>query len=322
MPTTRTPDGGDIDALVALIHAADLVYDPEATRYTAEEIGHDWERISLADDAWVVLDDGVVCGYATLTPRLDIGRLFADGYTHPDFDGRGVGTLLLRRIHERAAGYLAEPADTRLVLVNNVMCGGTAQRLLEAKGYALARVHQRMHRSLADDVAGDPAEPVWPEGVSVATCDGGGESIRAAYECVEEAFADHWGRPRRTYADWSAYMVYEGFDPSLWMLAVHGGRLVGVSLCRTRDGVGEVDMLGVLRPWRGLGIGEALLWHSFGEMRRRGLPGVGLGVDSTSLTGADRLYARVGMAVTSRIGRFEMELRPGRDPLAEQAITV
>ena len=317
MYATRTPTGADLDAIVELTYAAELVYDPQAVRYTADEIRREWDDLVLDRDAWVVVDDNdVVCGYATLTAQTSTGRLYADGYTHPDHDGRGIGSLLLRRLHDRAAEFAAEPAATRLVLVNSVMCGGSAQALLESRGYTLARVHQRMHRELSSAL---PAVS-WPDGITVKPCDGSDADIRRAYECVEDAFTDHYGRARRTFEAWSAFMIYDGFDPSLWTLAEHDGDVVGVSLCRTRNRAGEVDMLGVQRPWRRHGLGEALLRHSFAELRSRGAAGVGLGVDSQSLTGADRLYARVGMAVTSRMGRFEIEQRHGHDLLADQAV--
>ena len=49
-------------------------------------------------------------------------------------------------------------------------------------------------------------------------------------------------------------------------------------------------------PWRGRGLGAALLLHSFGEFRRAGATRVGLGVDSENATGATQLYERVGHA--------------------------
>lgn len=319
MFATRTPTEADLDEIVALMHAADLVYDPDAARYTPDELRREWDDLDVATDAWVVVDDaGVICGYATLTEKPTIGRLYADAYTHPAFDGRGVGTLMLNRMHARADEFNTVVDGTRLVLVNHVLCGGSAQTLIERHGYELVRVYQQMFRSL-DGIESEPAR-VWPDGITITRCDGSDASIQRAYECVEDAFADQWGRARRPFDEWSSTMVYQDFDPSLWIIAEHDGEAVGVSLCRMRDGDGYVDMLGVLRPWRRRGLGEALLRNSFTEFRTRGAAGVGLGTDSTSLTGADRLYTRVGMRVTSRIGRYERELRAGRDLLAEQAI--
>jgi GNAT superfamily N-acetyltransferase len=71
--------------------------------------------------------------------------------------------------------------------------------------------------------------------------------------------------------------------------------------------------LGVRRPWRKRGLGLALLYHAFGELRRRGCARVGLGVDGQSLTGATRLYEKAGMRAVTRSITFEKELRPGHD---------
>ncbi len=46
---------------------------------------------------------------------------------------------------------------------------------------------------------------------------------------------------------------------------------------------------------------------------RSGLRRAGLGVDSGSLTGATRLYARAGMSVSREIALYELELRPGEE---------
>ncbi len=59
------------------------------------------------------------------------------------------------------------------------------------------------------------------------------------------------------------------------------------------------------RPWRGQGLGKALLYRTFAEFWRRGLPRVSLGVDADSPTGATKLYERVGMTVESANVVFE-----------------
>ncbi len=168
-----------------------------------------------------------------------------------------------------------------------------------------------MYRDLTDL---PPA--AFPDGVRVVTARADEADLARVHECIEDAFVDHADRARRSFEDWRGHMVYDGFDPDLWLLAEHEGALVGASLCRLRGEVGEVDQLGVLRAWRGRGLGRALLLHSFAVLAARGATGVGLGVDSTSPTGADRLYTAASMAVTTRHGRFERELRSGTDLLA------
>jgi ribosomal protein S18 acetylase RimI-like enzyme len=72
--------------------------------------------------------------------------------------------------------------------------------------------------------------------------------------------------------------------------------------------------LGVRRGWRRRGIALALLHHTFREFQQRGQKRVGLGVDATSLTGANRVYEASGMRPTRRVTVYETVLREGTDP--------
>ena len=56
---------------------------------------------------------------------------------------------------------------------------------------------------------------------------------------------------------------------------------------------------------RGRGIGRALLLHTFAQFRSRGMSRVGLGVDATSPTGANKLYESVGMRVSAQFAIHE-----------------
>jgi mycothiol synthase len=94
------------------------------------------------------------------------------------------------------------------------------------------------------------------------------------------------------------------------------GGISGVCLCKIVGDRGEVDVVGVRRPWRGRGLGLALLRHALGEFYRRGVREVGLSVDAESGTGAPRLYGRAGMRVTESYVLFQKELRPGGEPEA------
>ena len=66
--------------------------------------------------------------------------------------------------------------------------------------------------------------------------------------------------------------------------------------------------LGVRRPWRGRGVGRALLLHTFGEFHRRGVDRVSLGVDAENPTGATRLYESVGMNTVLEQSVYEKSL--------------
>jgi ribosomal protein S18 acetylase RimI-like enzyme len=136
----------------------------------------------------------------------------------------------------------------------------------------------------------------------------------AVYEAHEEAFRDHWGHVRGSFEDWNHYIIErEDLDPSLWFIAWDGDQISGYSLCRYRMGSGWVGSLGVRRPWRKRGLGEALLLHSFGEFYKRGTQTIGLAVDAQNPTGATRLYKKAGMQVAAEYVIYEKELRAGRE---------
>lgn len=154
------------------------------------------------------------------------------------------------------------------------------------------------------------------EGIHLHVCDGSEEDIQRAYEAIEESMLDHFAHTPRPFEEWRHDMVREGFDPALWFFALDGDQVAGVALCRIwneETAQGWITQLGVRIPWRKRGLGSALLHHAFSTFFQRGFKRVGLGVDGESLTGAQRLYERAGMHVTMRVGRYEKELRSGRE---------
>jgi mycothiol synthase len=134
----------------------------------------------------------------------------------------------------------------------------------------------------------------------------------AVYETHQETFKDLWEHVRRPYDEWAHWFLSaDAHYPDLWFLAFDRERLVGVGLCapdQNQPRVGWVHILGVLRSWRGRGLGHALLLHAFHEFRRRGFERVVLGVDAESPTGAHRLYEGAGMRVLHRWDTYEKVL--------------
>jgi ribosomal protein S18 acetylase RimI-like enzyme len=166
-----------------------------------------------------------------------------------------------------------------------------------------------------------PPAPAWPTGITLRRYNPETD-LEAVYRADEEAFRDHFGHIEMPVEDglkrFKHFMTgYEGFDPSLWFLAMDGDKIAGICLCRKQahsdPKVGWVNTLAVRRPWRKRGIGLALLRHAFGEFYRRGQCMAGLGVDAENLTGALRLYENAGMHVHHAFDLFEKELRPGRE---------
>lgn len=307
----RPPTRDDAPAIIEVMAACDRKHYGVADSYAPEDIFADWSRLTVESDAWVVTtrqNDRIV-GYATLADHGH-GRIDADGYVHPDAQGQGIGTMLVRLTEARARELAANaPAGVRVVLNNAVILSDDAARtMLEAEGYALVRGFWRM----AIDLTEPPPAPHWPPSITVRAF-ALGQDERATFDAVEEAFQDHWGHVPGDFEKWRDQTRREGFDPSLWFLALAGDQIAGVALCRHTLGIGWVGTLAVRRPWRRAGLGMALLQHAFAELYRRGEQRVGLGVDAQSLTGATRLYERAGMRVTLHVARYRKELRPGAD---------
>ncbi len=314
--TVRSPTPEDVPAVLALMRDFDIAETGEADPWTPARILSEWEDLDPATDAWLIFaPDGQLAGYATLTDD-GAGRLIGDGYVHPTRQGLGIGSTIIDLTEQRAAAMIpTQPAEARLVIVNSVMASSLAScNLLEARGYMLARVFFRMEILLEKL----PPAPVWPEGISVRSCDGSEADVVRAYETTEEGFKDHWAHVPRSFEDWRKHKFTDPVDPALWFLAQQGEQTMGTTLCQAReDGSGWINQVAVLRPWRKQGLGLAMLRHAFTAFYQRGIRKVGLGVDAQSLTGAQRLYERAGMYVAARFARYEKELRPGTDLLNE-----
>jgi mycothiol synthase len=289
----RAPDDADAPAIAEVCNELSAkLYGVEDL--AAEEIRH-W--LSLPDLGTAVAEvGGEICGYADFR-RQDEGPLAVDLRVRPSAWGRGAAAALLD------AAELAAPAATVHCFVAEL--DDESRGALEGRGYRLIR-----HSFLMQIDFAEPPEPAeWPPGFAVRRCTGE-EDLEAVYECHQDSFADHWEFRRAPLETWRRFTVEApGFDPDLWWLAEAGGELAGICL----DGwhtsgdptFGWVDVLGVRKPWRGRGLGLALLRHSFADFAARGATRVGLGVDGENTTGAVRLYERAGMWPVRRMDIYE-----------------
>jgi len=309
--TARSPTFGDAEAVAGLIAACQRAVG-DSSGMTVEELLDDWQDITLSEEAVAVEADGRVSAYADVLNRSYVS-VSVYGYVRPEHRGRGLGAFLVGWGETWAREHLSlAPEGARVVVQHYVHAANEpAARLLEDLDYAPARGYYRMSVELDEK----PPAPEWPEGMTVRAFVPGRDD-RAVYETVEDAFRDVWGRPRGSFERFLGFTRAEAFDPELWFLAEGGGGISGVCLCKILGDRGEVEVVGVRRPWRGRGLGLALLRQALGELYSRGVREVGLSVDSESTTRAPRLYGRAGMRVAENYVLYQKELRPGRDPRA------
>jgi len=174
---------------------------------------------------------------------------------------------------------------------------------LRDRGFVPVRHSFRM----AIELDADPAPPVCPDGVRLRTYRDG--DARVFHETGNEAFADTWEPIVPSFEEWAHWTLETpSFDPELWFLAEDGAQAAGFAICRVHPAdadLGWIQILGVRPPWRGRGLGRALLLSAFGAFRARGLRRAALGVDAENPTGATRLYESVGMRVVDRFELYE-----------------
>jgi mycothiol synthase len=280
---------------------------------SAEWLLRHWTAPSVdreRDVAVVEAPDGRLCGCLSVEADPPYTRVFALGMVALPYHGRGLGAALVAENERRAHRFVAL-ADPRVRVV--IHTGALADEpcvsaLLAAHDYREVRRTTLMRI----DFHGEPAPPVAPAGIDVRSLlPNEAEALFAAHR---EAFADHWGVGEETYEDFRHHLLDRPeFDPELWPLAWHEEELAGY-LGAQDDAVedatrGYVDLLGVRRAYRRRGIGETLLRHAFQNLFLRGKRGCDLHVDADSLTGATRLYERVGMRPLPRFALWEKALR-------------
>ncbi len=314
--TSRPLTPADAPAVAVLIAACQAAIGDRPTM-TADEVLGDWAGLDLTAEAVAILNaTGEIVACADLFNRRYV-QASVYGYVHPDYQGRGLGTALIRWGEDwlRARLHHAPPGSRAVVQHYVRSTNAPARRLFAAHGYAHVRTIFVMEITL-----GAPPAPLdLPTGL-VARDFIPGQDERATFDVLEAAFLDSWERPPGDFDRWLGLTALERHNPDLWSLAVEeaSGTIVGASLGNLAGEAGWIGSVGVRRPWRGRGLALSLLHRTFGAFHRRGVREIGLSVDADSATGAPRLYRRAGMQITEDYLLHRKELRPGSLLLGDQ----
>jgi ribosomal protein S18 acetylase RimI-like enzyme len=193
--------------------------------------------------------------------------------------------------------------------------------MLEKFGFVDARVSYQMRIQLPDEPLPRPA---LPDGFTLrfVTQD---EDWTELIRTIRETWKDHFGyvhRPDEVAVPmWQRHLEHI-FQPDAWLVAMQGDEIAGFLLIQMRangyDDFAWINLVGTPRQFRKQGIAEALLRNAFAICQAQGMKRVGLGVDGQSLTGATRLYEKVGMHVHLSYRMNEKVLREGIDITVSQ----
>jgi len=269
-----------------------------STTISQADLEDEWSDLDLEQNARVVRAGDRIVAYGAGCEAGEIWQ--AEGYVHPDAHGRGIGRMIASEFEADAVRRGARRIHNRVFEADSA-----ARTLLESLGYRAVRVFREMRIELD---APPPTLP-WPDGLQVVPFDPERDAL-AFHAAHQEAFADHWEYAPRDFAAWSNWYVgSERFDPALWCVVRAGDEIVAGTICTGNTyGGGCVHALFTRRPWRGHGVGAALLADAFQRFWERGEHNVGLGVDAASETGAFRLYERAGMSPALGWVIYEKEL--------------
>ena len=305
----------DTEAVVDVINASSM-HVPGFPRAVVDAVGALWfHRFVPFTSEKIVAVNGrnEVVGYAYFTSSDNNIVAETGGAVHPDHWKRGVGTALLAWAEERgAATSQSAPPDIKTVLQTSLY-ESEADAITLFKDHGYAPVREWMH--LVINLIEQPRIPALSSNLFVREMD-----LAHDWDIVdpamEEAFADHWGETEETPEEFRHWLIdTPRFDRELSLLARDGPVVAGYLFAwldaEEDPSRGYVAALGTRRLYRGRGIAEALLRQVFRTLLDRGKRGCDLHVDSDSLTGATRLYERVGMTAHPRFATWEKELRPG-----------
>ncbi len=147
--SARAPVLVDLSAVTELIVACDEMETGGVDAHAQEEEVHRlWHTpgFSLQHDAWVIVDRKVqVVGYAAVYQHEE-GQFSTHLLVHPDYRGRGIGTLLVWLVEDRARQVMSKVQPGMRISLNAVVHDGNqaAHCLFEREGYTAVRSYWRL----------------------------------------------------------------------------------------------------------------------------------------------------------------------------------
>ncbi len=306
----RTLTPADIPAVAALINAADAVDGAdEATSVREFEL---WvSRQTEPHNHFVAgKPGGEIVGYADVhhQPGDDGARGWV--VVAPPWRGQGIGTALADCVRGRARRmgvlWIDFAVDKRLIQAN---------AWIAHLGYEPVRRYTRLR---LDATVVVPAASL-PPGLRLRTFQPATDEA-AVHGILNASFADHRNANAVTTEQMSDNLRRPGFDPAGLFLAEDvEGEVMGLCWCyinpdeqtRRCEQTGWINDLGVDPAYRRMGLGRALLTHSIGWLRSRGVDCVELWMDSSNRE-AGPLYAATGFRINKTVIDYRHFLRVAR----------
>ncbi|MCI0635057.1 MAG: GNAT family N-acetyltransferase [Actinobacteria bacterium] len=291
--TWRPATMDDVEAVTAVMAASER-HHTGTVNIDAEDVRADYARssVDLERDSILVFD-----GKRLVAEGVVFGGRYANCTVHPDLEGRGIGTALLR--------WSQQIARTQ----SRSIVGGTVpDENRPARALYLANGYEPAWDSWILEIAHEhePAEPELPPGFVIRDVEAG--EAEAVHRVIEDAFGEWESRPPTPFEDWRSWTLERPtFEPWMMPVVLQEDQIVGAAyLIHYAGDIGWVQQIAVREDHRGRGLGRGLLQHAFREFFLRGERTTGLSTDSR--TGALTLYEHVGMSVTHSYTHYAKHL--------------
>lgn len=310
------------DDFDAYFHLYRIEHTEEHGNFTGSDtaIKADWELPSFevgGDIAGIFVDDTLVAFAEVRVWHSIPVRPYLYGYVHPAYRGRGFGTQLTHWGIERAKRFIPLVPENARVVLQSFSAQEAGQALFTNEGFTKTRESWFMRI----DLDHEPQAPQLPDGFRWVTM-ADEATVEDIARVHQHTFRDHRGSMDEPLEDtvkrWQKSIHgNEHFDPTLYAIIKEGDSDVGIVTVHTQSeddpNKGIVYLLGVIPEYRRRGFGKQLLNFAFSELYKRGKTSCELSVDAASITGATRLYEKVGMRVVKRYSAYELELRAGEE---------
>jgi mycothiol synthase len=282
------------------VHATDEDHVPSTLEETLR-----WDQHPGAAHArrFIAELDGVPAGFALAD--VDPDQAEPKGYLGgphvlPELRRKGIGTALVNRVIEdlRERGMKQAESEERDRPETNCF--------LAALGFRVVRVFSFMRRRL-DSLPGIPA---LPPGLRAGREEPTTDVLAAVVAVSNEAFREHYNYSPAALPNLEFFFraCAEEGTPAHIVLARAGNEPVGYLTYgyepRANAAIGKKRAwlwdLGVLKPFRGRGIASALMTSAMQDLGNDGIEETELRVDDTNVTGARRLYEKLGFGLAYR----------------------
>lgn len=293
----------DFPKMLEVIDAA-AAADKDKTSITTDDIKNDYQHLTNSDpekDMIFAEVKGQVIAYSRVAwiteeqPEKTLYTHFV--HIHPEWRNKGLEKTLIHWCEDRLTNIAEEKPQghPRFFQTYSNELKPELNKILEDLGYQPVRYFFEMSRPL-DTLP----EAELPEGVEVRPV--GEKDVLKVWNASVEAFRDHWGFVEPSEDDFDGYKKSKYFQPELWQVAWHKDEVVGSVMNyidhdynqKYNKKRGWTEEITTHRDWRRKGIAGALIVRSMKKHKTLGMEEVALGVDTNNLTGALRLYQRLG----------------------------